>query len=414
MADTSIRNVGPDIAQLSNKLSFLEKSQINAIRNMGGPSAEAGRITGDVTTALNSVSAAQRSAMEIGADLASKLESLGVHSKSTRKLVDSSVQTTVNERTTLPVVFPDLPVDLSNRKNRVPDANHQRPGDVIKSSREDILGQGDLQYGGETYPLSLADEAPAYVRLQFYKYKRPNSFSAGNISTPYFAELPIPDNLSLNFSATFQQRDTGQLGQLMQGAAGAKAADAAGNVKGGPAARAGAAVLSIGDSTLNADSTQALNSIKTVAERALFTELASAEEVVGGLAEQLAGAIPNPHPTVFFKGMELRTFQWSWKFVPRSQEEAATLAKMLKNIRKYILPAKEDGGAFLQYPHLIQPKIIGQNVEMYGKFKKSAVTQFSINYTGEGTSAFFVDGNPVSVICSMSFQEIENFTSEDA
>ena len=44
---------------------------------------------------------------------------------------------------------------------------------------------------------------------------------------------------------------------------------------------------------------------------------------------------------------------------------------------------------------------------------KSAVKTFSVNYTAEGTSAFFVDGAPVAINLILTFQEMENMTSED-
>lgn len=412
MADTRIKNVGPDISQLSSKLSFIEGRQVSAIRNTGSLNPTAGQIKSDVTGALNNNTAQQRSAMDIGANIASKLESVGVHTNTTTKLIDSAVVSTVVEKTPLPQIFPKLPVDLSNVSNRIPNSKNKRPTEVMKETRESLVGVGDLMYAGMSYPSDLQSEAPAYVRLMFHKYKRPNPFSAGSINPVYFIEFPLPDNLSLNFSAKYNERDTGMMGQLMQTEAASKAAAAASSAAGGPAERLAAALKSGGGSLLNTTQDDALRSIKEVAERSLFTELATAEETVGGLAEQFAGAIPNPHPTVFFKGMDLRTFQWTWKFVPRSQQEAADLQAALKIIRKYVLPAKEAG--FLQYPHLIEPSIEGENTLMYGTFKKAVVRQFSINFTGEGASAFYIDGNPVSVICSMEFQEIENFTSEDA
>ena len=164
----------------------------------------------------------------------------------------------------------------------------------------------------------------------------------------------------------------------------------------------------------NTSGVEAANALQQVTQRAAFAALNSASETVGGLAEKITGTIPNPHPTVFFKGVDLREFTWTWKFVPRSADEATLLQAALANIRKLILP--EASGGFLNYPHLLKPAVKSDGADMliYGKFKKSAVKQFLINYTAEGTSAFFHDGNPVAINCQMTFQEVEIYTADDA
>lgn len=410
--DTNLKNVGPLSGQLSKKLSFLEKTQINAVRNTGSVSSEAGRIFGSSSKAITNMSRSDVSAIEIGSQIAVQLEQAGVHNKTTRRLIDSSVVTTVNERTTLPVVFPDLPVDLSLSGNRVPTSNKETPNEIIKKSKESIVGVGDLQYGGLVYPQDLDSQAPAYLRLKILKYKRPNAFSGGSVNQVFYIDLPLPENFSTTFSIKYQERDTGQLGQILQGAAGNRAAEAASNAAGGAGARLGAAVGSMVESATGAVKDGTYSSVLEVAERALFQELVSAEETVGGIAEQFAGAIPNPHPSVFFKGMDLRTFQWTWKFVPRSEAEVNQLKSVLKFLKIHILPEKDNG--FLKYPHMIEPEVQGDDTDFYSGFKKMMVRQFSINYSGEGTSAYFVNGAPVSIIVAMEMQEIEIFSSRDA
>jgi hypothetical protein len=413
---SKVQGVGAVSAQLSSQFTFLERTQLNAAINSGSLGGGAGKITGDVTKTLSGVTAKQKSILEIGSQIAINLEQAGVQIGSTQKIIDTAVKSTVYDQTPLPQIFPELPVDLSIASNRIPDVKKKgrSPQKIMEQKKQELLGKLDYNYEGLAWPPDIDANSPAYIRLKFYKYSRANQFVKGTANEVLKIDLPLPENFSTSFSVKYQERDTGQLGNLLQGKAGNDAAQAATDAKGGPAKRVGAAINSLVDTMMNTDSAETYKSIKDVAERALFTELASAEEVVGGLAEQFAGAIPNPHPSVFFKGMDLRTFQWTWKFVPRSQREAEVLQKILKELKIKILPRKEESGSFLQYPHLIEPQVQGKNTDMYGIFKKAFVRQFSINYTGEGSSAFFVDGNPVSIICSMEFQEVENFTSEDA
>ena len=73
---------------------------------------------------------------------------------------------------------------------------------------------------------------------------------------------------------------------------------------------------------------------------------------------------------------------------------------------------------YLKYPNMVLPNVLeaggASNLDLYGKFKKSSVKELLINYTAEGTSAYFVDGHPVAINLQITFQEIEAYTKEDA
>ena len=79
-------------------------------------------------------------------------------------------------------------------------------------------------------------------------------------------------------------------------------------------------------------------------------------------------------------------------------------------MKQRILPEK--AGSFLKYPSLLKPSVL-PDATLYGNFMKSAVRTFAVNYTAEGTSAFFVDGTPVAVNLILTFQEMENMTRGD-
>lgn len=141
----------------------------------------------------------------------------------------------------------------------------------------------------------------------------------------------------------------------------------------------------------------------------------TANETVGGLVGRGSGQIPNPNPSLFFQGVPLRSHNFVWQFIPKTENESKTLHSMLKKFRQRITPKKKD--SFLTYPDLIQIKIIddrGNDMsEKYGtKFLKSHVSSFNINYTPAGTSAFYRDGYPVGVSLAIDVQEIEMYIDE--
>ena len=403
---TSIDSVGPITGQLKTELSSLEKIQISAIRNLGGsPSSKAGVINGSIANSLTNINNTQKSMMEIGSNLAAKLERQGAFSKGVEKTVTSAVTSTVSDRIPLPQRFPKNPVDMSKKGNRVPDITPKNPYQRINASKERIVGRADFPYGGLMFPPDLDKNAASYIELEFFAYDRSAPFEGGKISQSTKVQLPIPENFTINHEIKYQERDTGILGDLMQTDAARNAMSTLGQT--GSISQAASAA---GEAIASVSTADAAKSVEAVAKRAAFAALNSADEVVGGLAGRIAGEIPNPHPTVFFKGLELRQFTWTWKLVPRSADEAASLKQIIMEIKRLVLPEKD--GSFLKYPHLLKPKVL-PDATLYGNFMKSAIKTFSVNYTAEGTSAFFIDGTPVSVNLILTFQEMENMTAGD-
>lgn len=403
--DTSLNAVGPAAAQLKTKLSALEKTQINSARNLGGGvSGDAGVINGDVSKKLTQINSHQRSMMELSADISSKMEKAGAIQKTSEQALRPGIVSTVQEKNRLHERFTTTPTDLRIAGNRNPSIFKKSPQEKIQSKKDEAFGPEDFAYGGITWPSDLKQNASAYVELWFQKYNRSDAFSKGSVAPSIKIWFPIPENLSIGYNIKYQERDTGILGDVVNSSKGREAIK---SVTSGNFA-------ALEDIVSNTSGAEAANALQQVSQRAAFAALNSASETVGGLAEQITGTIPNPHPTVFFKGVDLREFTWTWKFVPRSAAEAQMLQIALANIRKLILP--EASGGFLNYPYLLKPavKSDGSDMLIYGKFKKSAVKQFLINYTAEGTSAFFHDGNPVAINCQMTFQEVEIYTADDA
>lgn len=399
---TTIDSVGPIAAQLKNELSSLEKTQIAGIKNLGSISTRPGVLNGSVANSITNLNNHQKSAMELGANVAAKLERAGAFSKGAEKILTSAVSSTVTDKITLPQKFPKNPIDMGRLDNRLPSFKKQSPYEKIQNKKNLLVGETDLNYGGYSFPPDLKNNAASYVELWFWSYDRQSPTAPGLVAPSIKVWLPIPENFTINHEVKYQERDTGMLGDVMQSDAGKAAMSTAGTI--GDKLSAGLEKMQ------QSTGEEAGRAIGEVAKRAAFAALNSADEVLGGLAGRVTGEIPNPHPTVFFKGLELRQFTWTWKLVPRSADEAATLKDIIIQMKKRVLPEK--AGSFLKYPHVLQPSV-KPNADLYGNFMKSAVKTFSVNYTAEGTSAFFVDGNPVAINLILTFQEMENMTAMD-
>ena len=401
---TTVDNVGPIASQLKQSFSALERSQLATIKNLGAAvTQKPGATSGDVSQVVSRVNGPQRSAMEIGANIASKLERSGAVIKSAEKAMQTAISSTVHDKISLPKKFPKPDPDLSAVSNRIPNPYPKGVQEKIQDKKDRLLGEADYQYNGIDYPPDLTTQAPAHVELEFQQYTRGSPFAAGKITGGTIIRLPIPENLNVYHSIRYEERDTNYYGEMAK----AIAQDQAGK-DAIEEARKGLDQMDVKNVLSGLGSAMAGGAMDTLQSYGA-TKLIESEPELGGLAGQMAGAIPNPHPTVFFKGLDLRNFDWTWKFVPRSELEAATIGAILRIIKQNILP--KNGGTFMDYPNLVQPRIFPE-AGLWGEFKRSAIKNFSLNFTGEGTSAFFVNGDPVSIICNIQFQEIEAFISD--
>lgn len=411
MTDTKLKNIGPDIGQLSTKLSFIEKVQIESGQNTGGSiGTRPGQINGNVSPVLGSITNKQKSAMELASNLAGKLEAAGTVRKNSRQLITQVVNKAVNDR--LPIYRRNkIGEDLANPSGRLPSLRKQSVDEIMRKNKGDVsglilesLGIYDLSYEGLMFPGDLDQEAVSYVSLVFKKYNRFDPFTPGDVSGSTTISLPLPENLNFTNNIKIQESETGFLGELAKTSIGQTALSniSQGNVEAG--------LKSLGNLT-DLSRNDVLAGLREGALRASFAALNSAEPIVGGLAEQVKGGIPNPHPTVFFKGLDLRQFQWNWKLVPKNAEDARMVAIIIRVIKSLCIPQRK--GSFLDYPYMILPVINNDPNFIYGNFKKSMVSQININYSGEGTSAFFADGNPVSINLGLTFQEVENYLGSD-
>ena len=259
----------------------------------------------------------------------------------------------------------------------------------------DSMGEGSG--GSLSFPSTLqsAPGAHTYLKLEFEKLSRPDAQAAGSLGPAATMYLPLPENFQQDINVSFDTTDTGATGTIKE-----QINQQAAAYSGSGEVDAGGVIDALAKSSASA------------AGRLSFAALDSGPLPAAGSEIQKAmGQIHNPHPSVFFKGLPMRSFSFLWKLVPLKSDDAASLKTIIDKIKFNILPDLD--GDYLKYPNLLQISVEGAGSERYGVFKRMFVESFSVNYTGEGTSAFFNDGAPVSIIMSMQLRESEMFLSSD-
>ena len=147
----------------------------------------------------------------------------------------------------------------------------------------------------------------------------------------------------------------------------------------------------------------------------------SALGVFGGnvSAQQLlarqTGQIFNPNLELLFDAPTLRSFTFSFKMTPRSEQEAKQCKLIIRSFKQNMAPKANtesgiDGtGIFLKTPNIFELRYRKGNRDhpFLHKFKQCFLTNFSVNYTAEGTHTTYDDATPVSMTMDMTFKEIE-------
>jgi len=136
------------------------------------------------------------------------------------------------------------------------------------------------------------------------------------------------------------------------------------------------------------------------------------------LARQ-TGQILNPNMELLFEGVNLRSFKFSFKLTPRSPQEAAAVKNIIKTLKKNMTPQID--GIYLNTPNIFELtyKKGSDDHPFLHKFKQCALTDMSVNYTGEGTYATYGGavedggGAPVSIIMDLTFKELEPIYASD-
>ena len=191
-------------------------------------------------------------------------------------------------------------------------------------------------------------------------------------------------------------------------------------------AKAGAAV-NVGSQIIQGVNNENLNSsILRPEVQARILSTLGIETSAEAILARKEGVVPNSNLELLFSGPTLRQFSFVYKMSPRSSREATIVNRILRFFKQGMAARKQNakgggataGGASyllgtpnvfrLQYRTTEDLAIKGLN-----RIKTCALTGTSVNYTPEGTFASYDGGQPVSILLTLAFQELEPIYDTD-
>jgi hypothetical protein len=129
-----------------------------------------------------------------------------------------------------------------------------------------------------------------------------------------------------------------------------------------------------------------------------------------------AGAAVNPKQALQFKGMELKTHNFSWTMAPTNPADSDVIRRIGETIKVNALPSYASVGpikrAFLSYPSTVDIYFFGIEQSYFMYFKTCMIENFSFNYSPQGM-AILRGGKPAMVDMSISLKEMDIHTAED-
>jgi len=252
-----------------------------------------------------------------------------------------------------------------------------------------VLAQQSIWSAPIQYPTdNLRTE---FLTIDFAKYKRPSNFDKGAFSSVLQVHLPVPRILTEQHTIDVAPTNLKTIG----------------------------AAIPIVENLLGEATGEGRATRNDYIEDAIgfgySAGVGYTGETIGGIVGQYAGAIPNPHISIFFNGVDLRpAIEFSWVFTPKSPEDSNVLKDMLKQIKSLVLPTLSQGnGNVMDYPHMVKIDIHGLDEDTTPLYKRGLITAININYTPNGPSFFKGTNAPTFIVFSFLFQEIEIITAND-
>ena len=129
------------------------------------------------------------------------------------------------------------------------------------------------------------------------------------------------------------------------------------------------------------------------------------------LLTRTSGQVLNPNMELLFKGVQLRSFNFSFNFAPREQREAIEVKNIIRTFKKSMAARNSSGagaGLFISTPSIFQLQYRSGNGKhpFLNTFKPCALRSMNVDYSASGVYATYEDATPVHMKLTLSFQEL--------
>jgi hypothetical protein len=123
------------------------------------------------------------------------------------------------------------------------------------------------------------------------------------------------------------------------------------------------------------------------------------------------GKILNPNMELLFKGVQLRSFTFTFNMSPRDDVESKSVKSIIRAFKKSMAAKTSTGagaGLFIDSPNVFQLEYRSGSEKhpFLNSFKPCALTNMAVDYTASGVYATYEDATPVHMKLILAFQEL--------
>ena len=134
------------------------------------------------------------------------------------------------------------------------------------------------------------------------------------------------------------------------------------------------------------------------------------------LLSRTEGMVMNPNMELLFRGPSLRPFGFTFRLSPRDREESGTVLKIIRMFKQSMAPQTTPSSLFLKASNTYRLEFLtsgGGEHRYLPKIKECALSDFSVNFTPDGSYMTYENNSMVSYEISFAFQEIEPVYNSD-
>jgi len=250
------------------------------------------------------------------------------------------------------------------------------------------------QYAGKKYKI-VDGEVPVYQQSSSGSLARKMKGSTRRIDKSI--ALYIPNNIQTAYGADWNTTNLESVGSVFD------------------------AATSIGDLSGTQSWKSMWEAAKTVAPDALLNTLAGATQTLTGVntkdaKQAYTRSISNPYTEVIFNGVQNRSFSFTFKFIPKSEEEQKIIKNIIDLLKFHRAPEIKYGNVnnYMLFPSEFDISFLNKGTENEFLFKVStcALTNMSVSYGGDNTFSTYTDGSPFFTELTLEFFELESLHKE--
>jgi hypothetical protein len=124
--------------------------------------------------------------------------------------------------------------------------------------------------------------------------------------------------------------------------------------------------------------------------------------------------VMNPQQELLFKGVDFRTFSFSYTFSPKSKQESDTVQEIIRQFKGNMMPELTVGTLMYKYPaefdiYYYFDKDLNNHVHQH---TTCVLEKVSINYAPIGQFSTFNDGSPNHITMTLEFKELATLDKE--